>query len=57
MKSRSGQGTPEPQPPSNSREHGRGLLLIDALTTAWGIEDGPGTGKLVWAEITLPEEQ
>ncbi len=52
-----GQGTPEPQPPSTTHEHGRGLLLIDALTTAWGIEDGPGSGKLVWAEITLPDEQ
>jgi DNA-binding NarL/FixJ family response regulator len=52
-----GQGTPEPQPPSTTQEHGRGLLLIDALTTAWGIEDGPGSGKLVWAEITLPDEQ
>jgi DNA-binding NarL/FixJ family response regulator len=52
-----GQGTPEPQPPSTTQEHGRGLLLIDALTTAWGIEEGPGSGKLVWAEITLPDEQ
>ena len=52
-----GQGTPEPQPPSTTQEHGRGLLLIDALTTAWGIEVGPGSGKLVWAEITLPDEQ
>lgn len=52
-----GQGTPEPQPPSTTQESGRGLLLIDALTAAWGIEDGPGTGKLVWAEISLPDEQ
>ena len=52
-----GQGTPEPPPPSTTHEPGRGLLLIDALTTAWGIEEGPGSGKLVWAEITLPDEQ
>lgn len=52
-----GEGTPEPQPPSTTDEHGRGLLLIDALTTAWGIEEGPQNGKLVWAELTLPEDQ
>ncbi|MEV0242235.1 ATP-binding protein [Streptomyces sp. NPDC050674] len=31
-------------------EHGRGLLLVDALCHAWGAhEDGPGL--LVWAEL------
>ncbi|MFE1248137.1 ATP-binding protein [Streptomyces sp. NPDC058766] len=31
-------------------EHGRGLLLVDALCHAWGThEDGPGL--LVWAEL------
>jgi DNA-binding NarL/FixJ family response regulator len=49
-----GRGTPQPQPPSTSEEHGRGLHLIDAMTTAWGIEDAPGAGKVVWAELTLP---
>jgi DNA-binding NarL/FixJ family response regulator len=49
-----GTGTPEPRPPSMSEEHGRGLHLIDALTTAWGIEDAPGAGKAVWAELALP---
>jgi DNA-binding NarL/FixJ family response regulator len=49
-----GDGAPEPQPPSTSEEHGRGLHLIDAMTTAWGIEDAPGVGKVVWAELTLP---
>jgi CheY-like chemotaxis protein len=49
-----GDGAPEPQPPSVSEEHGRGLHLIDAMTTAWGIEDAPAAGKVVWAELTLP---
>jgi CheY-like chemotaxis protein len=49
-----GAGTPEPRAPSTTEEHGRGLLLIDAMTTAWGIEDAPTTGKLVWAELALP---
>jgi DNA-binding NarL/FixJ family response regulator len=49
-----GEGAPEPQPPSTSEEHGRGLHLIDAMTTAWGIEDTPDAGKVVWAELMLP---
>ena len=49
-----GAGSPEPQPESMSEEHGRGLLLIDAMATAWGIDDVDGNGKAVWAEISLP---
>lgn len=48
-----GAGTPEPQPSSNTKEHGRGLHLITALTSAWGMELIPGEGKLVWAELAL----
>jgi DNA-binding NarL/FixJ family response regulator len=48
-----GDGTPEPQPSSNTEEHGRGLHLITALTSAWGMEVIPGEGKLVWAELPL----
>jgi CheY-like chemotaxis protein len=49
-----GSGAPEPQALSLSEEHGRGLLLIDAMTTAWGIEDAATAGKVVWAELALP---
>ena len=49
-----GAGTPEPQPPSETEEHGRGLYMVDAVTTAWGLEDVPGQGKLVWAELARP---
>lgn len=49
-----GIGTPEPQPASATEEHGRGLHLVAALTTAWGLEVLPGEGKLVWAELPLP---
>jgi DNA-binding NarL/FixJ family response regulator len=52
-----GAGTPEPQPPSWTEEHGRGLHLVDALTTAWGLELVPGDGKLVWAELALPTKR
>ena len=48
-----GVGTPEPQPKSITEEHGRGLLLVSALSRAWGIDHGPGEGKTVWAEMDL----
>ena len=50
----SGSGTPEPQPPSSTAEHGRGLHLVDAITSAWGLDDVPGDGKVVWAELARP---
>lgn len=49
-----GTGTPEPQPATVTEEHGRGLHLVAALTTAWGLEDVPGDGKTVWAELARP---
>lgn len=43
-------GEPHPSPQRPDEEHGRGLLLVDALCRAWGTqEDGPGL--LVWAEL------
>lgn len=41
-----------PAPAGPDAETGRGLLLVDALATRWGVTtraDGPG--KLVWAEL------
>ena len=49
-----GAGTPDPQRASSSSEHGRGLHLVTALTSAWGLEVLPGQGKLVWAELARP---
>jgi CheY-like chemotaxis protein/anti-sigma regulatory factor (Ser/Thr protein kinase) len=46
-----GTGTPDPLPPSATRNHGRGLHLIDALTAAWGYEPIASGGKMVWAEV------
>ena len=51
-----GVGTPEPLPYSQTEEHGRGLYMVDAVTTAWGLEDVPGEGKLVWAELARPAD-
>ncbi len=47
-----GSGTPEPQPRSFTEEHGRGLVLVDAITAAWGLDVVPGDGKVVWAELS-----
>jgi DNA-binding NarL/FixJ family response regulator len=46
-----GAGTPEPQPLTDSGEHGRGMFLIGFLSTAWGMESVGPQGKLVWAEL------
>jgi CheY-like chemotaxis protein/anti-sigma regulatory factor (Ser/Thr protein kinase) len=46
-----GGGTPDPMAPSKTGTHGRGLYIIAALTSAWGIEDVPTGGKIVWAEL------
>ncbi|MFJ4965232.1 Histidine kinase-, DNA gyrase B-, and HSP90-like ATPase [Streptomyces sp. ADI96-02] len=33
-------------------EHGRGLLLVDALSGAWGSRDASdASGRIVWAEL------
>ncbi|MCW2715665.1 MAG: ATP-binding region ATPase domain protein [Frankiales bacterium] len=31
-------------------EGGRGMFIVDALSSAWGVQDVPG-GKVVWFEI------
>ena len=39
-----------PRAALSSDEGGRGLLLVDALATRYGVEGEPG-GKLVWVEL------
>lgn len=34
-------------------ESGYGLLLVAELADRWGVEDGPGPCKTVWAELDL----
>ncbi|MEU3553018.1 ATP-binding protein [Streptomyces fragilis] len=38
------------RPPDPEREHGRGLLLVDAMCRAWGAQRHDA-GMLVWAEV------
>jgi DNA-binding NarL/FixJ family response regulator len=45
-----GPGTPEPQVPSPEHTNGRGLQIVSAVSTAWGISPIDG-GKVVWAEL------
>jgi CheY-like chemotaxis protein len=47
--------TPEPLTPSSTRDHGRGLHLVDALTAAWGVEPVDDSSKMVWAELRRGE--
>ncbi|WP_307840482.1 ATP-binding protein [Streptomyces sp. G44] len=47
-----GPGVPRPEHRGVDEEHGRGLLLVDAVSSAWGVhEAGPGIGRSVWAEL------
>jgi serine/threonine-protein kinase RsbW len=41
-----------PEPGGPLGETGRGLVLVQALSAAWGIDPGED-GKVVWAEIAL----
>lgn len=41
---------PKPLPPSAERIGGRGLYIVDAMSTRWGAEPA-GTGKVVWFEL------
>jgi CheY-like chemotaxis protein/anti-sigma regulatory factor (Ser/Thr protein kinase) len=43
-------GTPEPQPFSADAESGRGIVLVSAVSTSWGIDAQP-EGKVTWAEL------
>ncbi|MEV5950642.1 ATP-binding protein [Streptomyces sp. NPDC051993] len=37
---------------ADEEERGRGLLLVDAVSSSWGTHDAPyGPGRIVWAEL------
>ncbi|MBO8184958.1 ATP-binding protein [Streptomyces spirodelae] len=40
--------------PGGMDDGGRGLVLVDALASRWGIAERLGPGKTVWAEIDVP---
>jgi anti-sigma regulatory factor (Ser/Thr protein kinase) len=43
---------PGPSDRGIGAEGGRGLAMIDAVTTRWGVWPRPGGGKTVWCEFS-----
>jgi DNA-binding NarL/FixJ family response regulator len=43
-------GVPEPRQATDDETSGRGLAMVDALASGWGVEARPG-GKVVWFEV------
>lgn len=40
---------PQPRQPAATDISGRGLMLVDALSDGWGVEDRSPVGKNVWS--------
>lgn len=48
-----GGGSPDVFDAGTEDEHGRGLVMISALSTAWGV-DGDDHRKTIWAQVPIP---
>jgi two-component sensor histidine kinase len=47
-----GEGVPEPRTPGDEDTDGRGLMLVEAITERWGVQQRTGgIGKTVWGEL------
>ncbi|MGW3183757.1 ATP-binding protein [Kitasatospora sp. NPDC001119] len=51
-----GLGRPEYRSATNEATCGRGLMLVTAVVSRFGVEELPQGGKEIWAEIGLPEQ-
>ncbi|MEO6317892.1 MAG: ATP-binding protein [Acidimicrobiales bacterium] len=40
---------------SEVTEHGRGLRVVDAVASSWGVDRMDGSGKSVWFELDVRE--
>ena len=50
-------GLPRPAPAPEDDEHGRGMVLVEAFTAAWGSVPRPERqGKTVWAALLVPPD-
>jgi anti-sigma regulatory factor (Ser/Thr protein kinase) len=49
-------GWPEPRMTDIYDIGGRGLPLVSAISTSWGVRLS-GTGKVVWAELRLADDE
>ncbi|MFH8464132.1 ATP-binding protein [Streptomyces sp. NPDC017991] len=47
-----GCGNPEVRPSSETSERGRGLFLVEVMSSCWGVEKGV-LGVTVWAEVRM----
>lgn len=45
---------PEVRPDDQEATSGRGMSLVEALSTSWGVRPTPG-GKTVWFEVSRPD--
>jgi hypothetical protein len=45
--------TPRIQHPDGDAEGGRGLQIVQQLSTRWGFTRDPGGGKTVWLELRV----
>lgn len=54
-----GRGTPVVQHVDSSAVAGRGLALVEALSSSWGVRNRrrPGAGKAVWFVLDLDGDQ
>ena len=52
-----GSGEPHVRHPEPTELSGRGLALVDALSTSWGTQPrgAHGQGKIVWFEVPIDE--
>jgi anti-sigma regulatory factor (Ser/Thr protein kinase) len=45
-----------PREPRSDEDHGRGLMVVDALSHSWGVRRASASHKVVWAELAVPDE-
>ncbi|MFF1394129.1 ATP-binding protein [Streptomyces sp. NPDC058287] len=49
-----GERVPELRHPGDEEEAGRGLQLVEAMASRWGVTPGPAPRKTTWAELSVP---
>lgn len=49
-----GSGEPRLRNPAKEEVSGRGLFIVESLTTSWGVDEGPGW-KSVWFVVPRPD--